>query len=95
MRAKPALARRQAVARSAPRAAPREGVTWAPYRRGVRPRGSCSRPPAPAAHTSRSASNGVLSFEGSISPGFNDTHINFICGIIYSPRRVQRAYARA
>ena len=89
VRAKPALARRQAVARSAPRAAPREGLTWAPYRRGVRPRGSCSR-----THVKKRLDR-VPSSEGYGSPGFKGTHTNFICRIIYSSRRVQRAYARA
>jgi hypothetical protein len=36
----------------------------------------------------------VPSFEGSVSPGFKGTHINFISTISYSSRRVERAYAR-
>ena len=96
----PALARRQAVAERALRAAPREGGIWAPSRRSVHPQRSCSRPAAPAAHKGglcthvKKRLQRVPSFEGSVSPGFKGAHINCISTISYSSRRVQRTYAR-
>jgi len=91
------LARRQA----APCATPSEGVTWAPYRRGVHARGSRTRPPAPAARikrrllrTRQAAPRSGPLFGGIWLPRLS-SYVNFICALGYSPRRVQRTSTRA